>query len=62
MQEFYYKASAMVTDIADSFHDMEKVYEKVCLMFGENYKTAETEDVFRPLIDFCISFQVISVN
>ena len=56
--EFHDSAASVVARIAENFHKMETDYKLLCLRFAENYKTASSEDLFRPLAEFCKAFEV----
>ena len=58
IHRFHDSAVHQVARIAEAFHRMEADYEKLCAQFGENYKSTESDDVFKPLLDFVKAFQV----
>ena len=58
IHDFHDAAVHKVARIAETFHRMEADYEKMCTQFGENYKSTESDDIFKPLLEFIKAFQV----
>ena len=56
--DFHDSAAPVVARIAEAFHKMQSDYKVLCARFAEDFKTVNSEEIFKPLADFCKAFEV----